>query len=492
MTHHRFRNPSGPRPVRSRGGGAPLVLATATFALLMIALTGNSAGCAGPLEAESRAFDRWIEHDERAYGARHADAAAREAVSPATQAFELPEQPVLEDYLRYALAHNPGLKAAFEQWKAALERIAQARALPDAQLSYSYFVRESMTQQTAGLTQTFPWYGKLKASAEANLEAARAAEQRFETRRRALIAEVKEAYAEYAHLRQALDVMAENRRILHSLEASARARFEAGDVPYADVVRAEVAVERIEDEIAAMEDRRSPLIARLNTAMGRQSRAALPWPEPLAQPTVAMDERALLDRLAHENPELQALEHETARQRQELRLARQNRIPDLMLGVEYMDMVTMRDQVALMGRINLPIWGGRLDAERAEALAEFGAATHERTDRENELQSALRLAHYRFRDAHRRAELFEQRLIPMAREALEASEAAYAADEAEFQALTQAQRDLQEMQLTYQRALADRFQHLAELERLVGSDLAAESNATNGDVGAHDPADDGE
>jgi len=47
----------------------------------------------------------------------------------------------LEDYLRYAALNNAGLKAAFHAWKAALEAIPQANALPGLNLrgcSYTF------------------------------------------------------------------------------------------------------------------------------------------------------------------------------------------------------------------------------------------------------------------------------------------------------------------------------------------------------------------
>lgn len=452
-----------------------------------VGLWGLLGGCAGRSPGEAAGFERWTaleaQRPMRTSVTSQPDD-ARSFAADGGDAISLGDEPTLQDYIGYALARNPGLEARFHEWKAALERIPQARALPDPRVSYGYFVRASMTQQTVGLSQVFPWYEKLRARADAATEAAQAAEQRFERERLMLIAEVKEAYAEYAYLRQALDVMAENEAILESLRAGAEARVEAGDAPLADLVRAELAVEQIGDEIATLESRRGPLVAQLNAAMGRPSDAALPWPAPPEQPVVETQEQQLLDWLAERNPELRALRHETAQRREQLRLARQNRIPDLMLGVEYMDMVTMEDQVALMGSVNLPIWGERIDAERAEALAEFGASQQRRIERENRLSSQLTLAYYRFEDAQRRAELFEQRLIPTAREALDAAEAAYASGQAPFEIVMQAQTDVQDLELTLQRALADRFTQLARIERLVGrqleSDDAAEADAGEG------------
>lgn len=450
--------------------------------LALTALGLAALGCAGPLDSERAAFDRWTEHGE------YMDAAPEPSPTRATPPAErepnapdaLPEAPSLEDYLAYALEHNPGIHTAFHQWKAALERVPQARTLMDPQLSYSRVVTDSDmgTRQTVGLAQTFPWYATLRARGDVALEEALAAEQQFEQQRQDVLREVKDAFIEYAYLARSLAVMRENREILEDLQAAARARFEAGEAPYADVVRAGVAIEQLDDEIASVRARREPLVGRLNAALGRPATRPLPWPERIPEASFDTEEDALVNALSETNPELQALDHQIAGGRHAISVARRNWIPDLMLGVEYMDMRQDDDAVELMASINVPLYRGRLDAERAEAIAAFGAATKQRTDRRHALQAELRLAWHQFLDADRRAGLFERTLIPMTREALEATEAAYAAGESEFQAVTEAQSALQEVQLTYQRVIADRFQRLAELERLIGRPLLGETPET--------------
>lgn len=449
-----------------------------------MAVSWLALGCAGPLDGERAAFDRWIQQSQRLDTAPAVSEAPEAAApSPAPDAGatnDLPETPSLEDYLAYALEHNPAIHSAFEQWKAALERVPQARALMDPQLSYSHVVRDSDmgTRQTVGLAQTFPWYGTLRARGDVALEGALAAEQQFEQQRQDVQREVKDAFAEYAYLARAHEVMRRNRAILEDVQAAAEARFEAGETPYADVVRAEVAIEQLDDEIASLLARREPLVGRLNAALGRPAKRPLPWPERTPEAPLENDESELIQALAESNPELRSLEHAVARERHAIDVARRNWIPDLTLGAEYMDMREDRDAVELMASINLPLYRGRLDAERAEAIADFGAATKQRVDRRHALEAELRLAWHELRDADRRARLFERTLIPMTREALDATEAAYAAGESEFQAVTEAQSALQEMQLTYERVVADRFQRLAELERLIGRPLVRENPET--------------
>ena len=110
---------------------------------------------------------------------------------------ELTGESGLGDYLAYAALNNPGLEAAFYDWKAALERVPQAESLPDPRFTYRYFIREVETRvgaqrQGFSLSQTFPWFGKLALRGGAAAEAARAEQQRFQAAKLKLFQQVKD------------------------------------------------------------------------------------------------------------------------------------------------------------------------------------------------------------------------------------------------------------------------------------------------------------
>jgi outer membrane protein TolC len=105
----------------------------------------------------------------------------------------------LEDYLRYAALHNAGLEAKFEQWRAAVERVPQAEALPDPKFTYGYFIEEVETRvgpqrQRAGIMQVFPWFGKIAARTDAAAAMAVAAGQMYEVEKLKLFYEVKDGF----------------------------------------------------------------------------------------------------------------------------------------------------------------------------------------------------------------------------------------------------------------------------------------------------------
>ena len=80
---------------------------------------------------------------------------------------ELPENPTLRDYQRFALQNNPAIKAIYARWQAAIEQIRVVKGLPDPKISFGYFLENIETaigpqQFKIGLFQMIPWFGKLK------------------------------------------------------------------------------------------------------------------------------------------------------------------------------------------------------------------------------------------------------------------------------------------------------------------------------------------
>ena len=91
----------------------------------------------------------------------------------------------LPAYLAYAYAHNPALRASFEEWRASTHVAPQVRRLPEPQLTFAGFVRPVETRvgpQRAklGLMQWFPWPSRLTAASAAADQAALASQRRFE------------------------------------------------------------------------------------------------------------------------------------------------------------------------------------------------------------------------------------------------------------------------------------------------------------------------
>jgi multidrug efflux pump subunit AcrA (membrane-fusion protein) len=238
------------------------------------------------------------------------------ATNPAATAPEKPvltERSTLDDYLRYAALNNAELEAAFNRWKAELEKVPQVRALPDPRFSYGYFIQSVETRtgpqhQRFELAQTFPWLGKLRLRGEAALAAADAAQQQYEAAKLRLFYRVKDAFYEYCYLGRAIAVARENLELLRQVEKVARTKYEAGTALYADVLKAQAELDKLDDQLHSLRDLRGPILAKLNAALNRPFNAALPWPKSVPVVKMAVDETQLVATLAQSNPELRGLE----------------------------------------------------------------------------------------------------------------------------------------------------------------------------------------
>jgi len=433
---------------------------------------------------------------------------------------ELGDRSTLPDYLAYAALNNGGLEAAFNEWKAAIERIPQMRALPDPQFTYRYFISEIESQdpqvQGLNLAQAFPWFGKLELQGDIAAEQARAARARYEAAKLKLFYQVKSAYAEYYYLGRAIDVVAKTRGLIVYLEQVAQTRYAAGSAAHADVIRAQVELATLDDRLTALRTLRPAVMARLNAAMNRPVEAILPWPAELPQDPLEESDEAVLSQARRRNPDLAALDHDIARWRHAVALARLAYYPDVTLGFDYTDVRAARrapgqglnsteaqrsliqlsqgrgdlldvfniprsfapdprppdsgrDVWMVYMSINVPVWYDKYRAGEREAENLYYAAIARKRDRESELDAEIRWVLYHVRDAERRISLYRDTLLPKAEESLSATQTAYQGAKAAFSDLLDAERVLLEFELARYRASADRAQRRAELDMLAGS-----------------------
>lgn len=420
----------------------------------------------------------------------HLSSAPAKAASESANEKNLPrltEQSALADYLSFAALNNPGLEAAFERWKAAMEMIPQARALPDPQFTFRYFVVAQATRDgdmrfAFDLAQTFPWFGKLQLKGDMAAAEAKAAYMRYEAQRLAVFARVKDAYYEYRYVARATDIAKENVDRLKSIELIARAKYRNVTGSQPDLIRVQVELGKMEDELESMRDMRNPIAARLNAALGRPADAPLPASLPVGDGDDTVAEGRLQAWMEQSNPELKAMDADIAREIKGIALAGKDYYPDFMLGVSYDAMVHARgvmmppeNPIAVMVSVNVPIWWNKYAAGVRQAQARYNAAMKDKQDKTYSLGSDIRMESYNFRNARRKVVLYRDTLLPKADAALRSTLASYQTGAATFADLIDTQRTLLEFQLNYERAYADRRQALARLEAIAGRPLAPEA-----------------
>jgi len=183
-------------------------------------------------------------------------------------------EPVLkiDQLVTEALEQNPEITAARKRHDAAREKIPQAGALDDPMLGFGIinlpsdfdFDAEDMTMKEVSVSQKFPFPGKrplLRAMAAEEAEAVSAEVERTANQ---VVNTVKQAFYDLSHVYRAMEVTRRNKAILEDFSRITQTRYSVGQGIQEDVIRVQVDISRMVDELIMLEQKKKALEAKLN------------------------------------------------------------------------------------------------------------------------------------------------------------------------------------------------------------------------------------
>jgi outer membrane protein, heavy metal efflux system len=422
--------------------------------------------------------------------AKTEQAALRKAGAPYSRVFEkrqlpdLPERPEWRDVLRRALLANGELEAAYFEWAASVARIDQAGGYPNTALSLDFeqmieggtFVGDTTVTVGADPMESLAFPPKIYQAGKVATDDARAAGKRFQAKKLDVQRQVLSAWVDYALLAERLRIQQQNLTLLKLINDTAVARVQAG-AQQQDLLRAEVEYRRAQNELQAMEAEQPQMRAMLNAMLGRAPDAALAPPDQLPAPRdFPADDARLLALAADNNPELADLALQTKGRRDALELARLQLIPDFNPFAGFTGDVSQFVGLGLSIPTFQPAMYGMIKEARADLRRMQALYRQARWDRAARVVAAL----YSIRNSERQAVLFEQSIVPAAGRIVDNTRQAYAAGTGTFLDLVEAQRTLLEVRLTAVEARAAREKSLADLEALIGGEVASPAEQREG------------
>jgi outer membrane protein TolC len=299
------------------------------------------------------------------------------------------------------------------------------------------------------------------------------------------VAEVQRAYYAYYLAEVSIAVSRQSERLLRQIREVAAARYRAGAATQQDVLRAEVQLYALTNEVITLEQRRATARARLNALMDRPVTAALPGPAPFDLAAVEWRLPAALDQALESNPRLAGLRERIGRDLEVIKLARLSYYPDLSLGFGYTGIAssgispvaTGDDTWNLALGFNLPIWWQRLRAHVLESNAQALASVEEYAEVRNMVSFEVQDALVKIDTEYRQAVLLRDLIVPRAWQTVEVSTSAYRAGDLEFTALIDNWRAWLDFSLRYHAALAQLEQRFADLQQLLGAQVPRRASA---------------
>jgi cobalt-zinc-cadmium efflux system outer membrane protein len=213
---------------------------------------------------------------------------------------------------------------------------------------------------------------------------------------------------------------------------------------------------------------------QLNVLMNRSAQAALAEPIPIPFEPVHLSLPDLQRFALSARPEVQRLESRIEAEKSRLQLAKRQWIPDPAVNVKaqrYNDAAQTVSEFDVGVSIPLPFLNARkYSAGVTEAQRNLEAAQKELEAARNEALGLVRDQIKKAETAAHHYELYRDKILPLARQAVEANRAGYESSKTTFLELIASQRVLQDVESMSVNHLADCQIALAELRAIVGAD----------------------
>jgi cobalt-zinc-cadmium efflux system outer membrane protein len=413
-----------------------------------------------------------------ASNSREGEARASEAKRPATATNSL------KSLVAEALEQNPEIIAMRRNFDMMRARVPQAKALPEPMLSYGYMGNavplppfdvqkgDPSSGRALGLSQELPFPGKLATKGKMANVAAEAEWWAYEQTRLNVVAEVKDAYFDLYYIVKASETVTKNKELLEKFAKIAEAGFAVGKGIQQDVLKAQVEVSRLIDQLTVLEQRRLTAEARLNSLLFREPETPVGRPEEIRPRDFPYGIAELYELALMSYPTLKAQQRRIDREQYGVELAKKDFYPDFSVGLTYINRPGMPEMYGVNVGVKIPFYFWQ---KQRPALAEATAGAAAEKQR---LENITTLLFFRIKDrylaattAERLIKLYGTTIIPQSSLALESAIAGYEAGKVDFLTLLDNLVTLRNYELSYYEQLSNVEKAIAALEPLVGVTL---------------------
>jgi outer membrane protein TolC len=374
------------------------------------------------------------------------------------------------------------LQVAIATWREAAQRYPQVVSLEDPMFGTMLGPGAWGDETLEGgymleASQKLPWPGKRQLRGQAALAEASAARFDVGDARLMLVEAAKLSFFDYYLANREMEVNQKNVQIMEEFRNTASTKYRANLVTQQDVLQADVELAELKRRRYELERMEQVALARINTLLHRNADHPLPSPPARLEqivdtpPAVDLHELAIMRR-----PDLAAIEARIRAEQANVALAAKEFYPDIEIAGRY-DAFWQEEPLrpSFGVNVNVPIYREKRRAAVREAVFRVRRQRAQFEQRIDAIRNDVQAAYARLVESRRINELYQQSLLPIAQQNVDAARSGYTAANVDFLRLIEAQRQHFMIQERNYEAEADYHRRLAELERLVGGPLIDES-----------------
>jgi outer membrane protein TolC len=376
------------------------------------------------------------------------------------------------------MEENPLIRSAEEQHRASLARVRQARAIPQPSLDIDSDLQPGLTdfseygERYIGISQSIPFPGKIYLQGRVAAKEADQVLASADLIRLDVTFQVTEAFYALLRAEEQVGYARQNLQFTQDFVAMTELKFEAGDVPQMEVVRARVEAARAANGLRSAENEERLARAGLRFLLGRSSSVPVSIQGELRVPVESYELQEITLWALQDRPEIRSLFAAIDREELVKKQGIMSYLPDFDVGASKHKIRGEEDTWDVTLSLGLPVFFWQpARGEIAEADANLRALQDEATHLANAITLEVEEAFVNLTAAGDQIRLFEEDLIAQAEEAYELYQFAYEQGEIDAIDLIEVRRTLNDTRTSYADALFNYDVARAAIERSIGRPL---------------------
>jgi cobalt-zinc-cadmium efflux system outer membrane protein len=412
------------------------------------------------------------------------------ASDPAAAAAALRPRFSLATLETLAFLRNPGIKAAQDRARAAVDTYSQVLGLDDILRQYTAFTEELMIgvgpiKGKEPMKTKFPFPGVLALKGEIVGQQIKSVMETLEIAKREAITEARKAYWDLLFVHKAEDIARETLGLYRHLEQVATIRYETGSTSYQDVIKVRIQREMLKEDLNTLRERgrngESKILEILN--LPPETRVGLPVD---LVPPQTVPPLAALYRLAHEQrQELRRMRARVGKMERLMEMAETMILPPYTLGFSVFEDNAVAQVGSLANGKDFPVttqasygfglpkmpWYGVQDAYLRQTQQELNALKKDLEKEEAATMMQVRNAWFRLDLAKREEALYRNSILKLTKAALDVSTQGYEAGKVSFADVISSYTAWLDTRLAAEREMSAMGIARAQLENAVGAPL---------------------
>lgn len=391
----------------------------------------------------------------------------------------------LNQLIKIAVDNNPDLKSRKLAWQSLIHQYPQATAYDDPRLTYTEAINPIETRlgpqdRVLALKQKLPFKGKRGLKGEIVKKDIEIAKVGYDKASRDLVVALKKSFYELVYLENAIKLSMQNKGVLEKITHIATTDYASSSSTLNDVAKAQSQYAQVSYDVQLLEELRSTEKTQINTLLNRNPEFPFQVNSGVRPPAKFAHPVARLYQWAESNEEINIADLKIQKSNVQTRLSNYASLPDFNVGATYSQIGERdvsglddngRDAFSINIGINIPLNRGKNNAIKEQARLNQLKQVEDKKALKNSLNSKVKGVYFKLNNAYRQATLYSKNLIPQANRAMQISELQYRENKGAIAAYLETQSTWLNFQLAYQRAVADYWRNLTDMEKLTGKKL---------------------